>query len=216
MVVERQFQLGMNLGLPSLSFSVVLKLPASGAEEGGLGAVDGFAVDARATCPSGADARPPARGQRPWSRADVEEIVAALAGDVDEVAQQRFGGLEVGVVGLVAPGVVHGHAGFPVAAGIALRRDVLLGGFGVALVASAEAVVPDEVGMLVEQGDDLAGERGRHVWRWGIEPDDDGKVAVVGEQLLDLGDGLGVEVSGEVAVLGRVPVMVGEIVIAVL
>ena len=52
--------------------------------------------------------------------ADVEEVVAAFAGDVDEVADEGFGGLEIGVVGLEAPGVVHGHAGLPVAAGEAL------------------------------------------------------------------------------------------------
>ena len=79
-------------------------------------------------------------------RPDVEQVVAALAGDVDQVVQQGFGGLEVGVVRLVAPGVVDGHAGFPVAAGEALRGDGLLGGLGVALVAAAEAVVPDELG----------------------------------------------------------------------
>ena len=59
--------------------------------------------------------------------------------------------------------------------------------------------------MLVEQGDDLAGALGRHVSRWGVEPDDDGKFAVVGEEFFDLRDGLGVEVVGEVCRPGRGP-----------
>ena len=99
-----------------------------------MGVVDGFAVDGEPLAHlvealdfgGGDDAV--------GVGADVEEVVAALAGDVDEVAEEGFGGLEVGVVGLVAPGVVDGHAGLPVAAGVALRRDELLGGFGVAFV----------------------------------------------------------------------------------
>ena len=143
---------------------------------------------------------------------DVEKVVPSLAGDVDQVAQQGLGRLEVMVIGLIAPGVVHGHAGFPVTAGIAFRRDVLLGCFGVAFVASTEPVVPDEVGMLVEQGDDFAGQGWRHVRGRSIEPDDDGKIAVVGQQLFHLGDGLGVKVSGKVTILGRVPMMGGKVV----
>ena len=111
----------MNLGRPWLSFS-----SGEGAgrdvEEGGFGVVDGFAVDleplahlAEALGFGGGD-------DAVRVGADVEEIVAAFAGDVDEVAEEGFGGLEVGVVGFVAPGVVHGHAGLPVAAGEALRR----------------------------------------------------------------------------------------------
>ena len=46
-------------------------------------------------------------------RADVEQVVAALARDVDQVADQGAGGLPLMVVRLVAPRVVHGHAGLP-------------------------------------------------------------------------------------------------------
>ena len=184
------------------------------AEERGLGVVDRFAVDAEPLAHLAE-----AFGFRGGDvavgvGADVEEVVAALAGDVDEVAEEGFGGLEVGVVGLVAPGVVHGHAGLPVATGEALGRDVLLGRLGVAGVGAAEAVVPDEVGVLVEEGDDLAGEFGRHVFGWGVEPDDDGEVSVVGEEFFELGDGFGVEVGGEVAVLSLIPMESGGLVVA--
>ena len=47
-----------------------------------------------------------------------------------------------------------------------------------------------------------------------VEPEDGGEVAVVGEQLLDLRDGLGVEVGVEVAVLGLVPVVGDGVVVA--
>jgi hypothetical protein len=49
-------------------------------------------------------------------------------------------------------------------------------GLGVAGVGSAEAIVPDEVGVLVEEGDDVGGEGGCHVFGGGVEPDDDGEV----------------------------------------
>jgi len=146
--------------------------------------------------------------------ADVEEVVAAFTGDVDEIAEQSLGGFEVGVVGFVAPGVVHGHAGFPVAAGVALGRDELLGGLGVTLIASAEAVVPDEVGVLVEEFDNFASEFGRHVLGRRVEPDDDGEVAIVGEEFFELRNGFFVEVSSEIAILGRVPMIRRGLVVA--
>jgi hypothetical protein len=59
------------------------------------------------------------------------------------------------VIGLITPGVVHGQAGFPVATRVAFCRDVLLGRFGVALVASAEPIVPNEVGMLLSRATKL-------------------------------------------------------------
>jgi hypothetical protein len=148
-----------------------------GAEEGGLGVVDGFAVDAEPVAHLAEAVGLGGGDDAGGVGADVEEVVATLAGDVDEVAEEGLGGFEVGVVGFVAPGVVHGHAGLPVAAGVALGRDELLGGFGVALVAGAETVVPDEVGVLVEEGDDLAGEGGRHVFGGGVEPEDGGEVS---------------------------------------
>ena len=85
--------------------------------------------------------------------------------------------------------------------------NVLLRRLGVALVSAAEAVVPDEVGVLVEQGDNLRRARGRHVGGGRVEPEDGGEVSVVAEEFLDLRDGLGVQIGVEVAVLRRVPVM---------
>jgi len=50
-------------------------------------------------------------------RPDVEQIISALAGDVHEVADDGPRGFPVIIVTLEAPGVVHGHAGFPIASG---------------------------------------------------------------------------------------------------
>src|SRR5438876_177167 len=142
---------GGELGLAALILLGLAECSGGDVEERGVGVVDGLAVDGEplaylleAFDLGGGDV---ALGVG----ADVEEVVAAFAGDVDEVAEKGFGGLEVGVVGLEAPGVVHGHAGLPVAAGVALGGDELLGGLGVALVGATEAVVPDEVGVLVEE-----------------------------------------------------------------
>src|SRR6202030_1866910 len=108
--------------------------------------------------------------------------------------------------GLEAPCIVHGHAGLPVAPGEALRRDVLLRGLGVTFIGSTQTVVPDQVGVLVEKLNHLSGALGRHGLRGGIEPDDDGKLFVVFKELLDLGNGLVVEVIVEATILRGIPV----------
>lgn len=175
-------------------------------EDGGVGSVDGFAVDLHPLAYIVQTVDLGLRHDAFGVGADVEEVVAALAGDIDEVADEGLRGLEVGVEGFVSPGVVDGHAGFPIAAGVALGGDVLLGGFGVALVGSAETIVPDEVGVFVEELDDLGGALGGHHLGGCVEPDDDGVALVVFEELFDLGDGLFVEVIIEGAVLGFIPV----------
>ena len=184
-----------------------------GSEEGGFGVVDGLAIDREplAHLLESLDLRCGDDALR--IRADIQQIVAAFAGDVDQVTEEGFGGFEVGIEGFEAPGIVHGHASFPVAAGISLGWNELLRGFGVALVGSTETVVPDEIGVLVEEGDDLSCSGGRHVCRGGIEPDDGGEVAVVGEEFFELRNGLGVEVGVEVAVLCFVPVVGGWLMI---
>jgi hypothetical protein len=205
---------GNEFGLALVVFFGGAERAGLGPEESGLSVVDGFAVDGY---PFAYLLQAFDLGGGNYAvgiGTDVEQVVAAFAGDVDKIAEQGLGGFEVSVEGLVTPGVVHGHAGLPVFAGITGGGDVLLGGLGIALVASAEAVVPDEIGMLIEEFDDLSGEGGRHVLGGGIEPDDDGVVAVVGEQLLELRDALGVEIGGEVAVLGGVPVEGGGFVVA--
>ena len=68
--------------------------------------------------------------------------------------------------------------------------------------------------MLVEERDDLGGALGCHVSCGGVEPDDGREVAVVGEQLLELRDGFGVEIRVEVAVLRLVPMVGGWLVVA--
>ena len=59
-------------------------------------------------------------------RADVQQVVAALAGDVDQVADERLVGFPGVVVVAVAPGRVQRHAGLPIHAGHAGGGDVLL------------------------------------------------------------------------------------------
>jgi hypothetical protein len=196
---------GDELGFAVAAFFCVAEGAGGDVEEGGLGVVDGFAVDAEPLAHL-LEALDLGSGDNPVGiRADVEEIVAAFAGDVDEIAEEGLGGLEVGVEGFVAPGVVHGHAGLPVAARVALGGDELFGGLGIAFVGSAEAVVPNEIGVLVEDLDDLGGALGSHLAR-SVEPDDNGILLVVVEELFDLGDGFLVEVVVEAAVLRGVPV----------
>ena len=204
---------GDEFGFTVAAFFCVAESSGWDIEESGVGFIDRVAVDAEplADLLKAFNLR---RGDDAAGiRADVEKVVAAFAGDVDEVAEQGLGGLEVGVVGLVTPGVVDGHAGLPVATGIALGGDVLLGGFGVTLIASAEAVVPDEVGVLVEYLDDLGGALGGHL-SGSVEPDDDGILLVVVEEFFDLGDGFFVQVVVEATVLGLVPVTGGLVVVA--
>ena len=205
---------GGEFGLAVVAFFGGAEGSGGSIEDRWAGAVDGLAVDLHplAYLLETLDFR--LRDDAVGVGADVEEVVAALAGDVDEVAEEGLGGLEVGVEGLVTPGVVDGHAGLPVSAGEALGGDVLLGGLGVALVGSAETVVPDEVGVLVEEGDDLGGALRSHVLCRRVEPDDDRVVLVVVEELFDLGDGFLVEVVVEAAILGFIPVVVGSVAVS--
>src|SRR4029079_14998154 len=94
------------------------------------------------------------------SGADVQQVVAALRRDVDEVPDDRLRGLPVGVVRLEPPRVVHRHAAFPVHALDAVGGNLLLGSADVAGVRAvrlveafhafpprADAVVDDDVGL---------------------------------------------------------------------
>lgn len=153
-------------------------------EESRLRAIDGFAIYGQ---PFANLVKPLYLGGRDIAlrvRSDVQKIVAALACDVDEIAQQCFGGLEVRVVRLISPCVVHGHAGLPISPGIAFRGDVLFRRFGVAFVAAAKTIVPDKIRMLIEQCDDLPGECRRHVRGGSIEPNDYWEVSIVAKELL--------------------------------
>ena len=118
------------------------------------------------------------------------------------------GALPVVVVALVAPGVVHGHAGLPIAAGVAGGGDELLGRLGVALVAAAEAVVVDDAGLELEQGNQLLGALLVHVHRR-VPPEHGGELAVVGEDFLHLRHGDLVNVIVHAPLLGRVPLAAG-------
>ena len=67
--------------------------------------------------------------------------------------------------------------------------------------------------MLVKQGDDLGRALGRHIGGGSIEPDDHGKLSIIGQKFFDLRDGLAMKIVVEVPVLRLVPVMGGGVVI---
>src|ERR1039458_413090 len=86
--------------------------------------------------------------------------------------------------------------------------------FSVTLVASAETVVTDEIWVLVQQGDDLRCAVRGHVGSGRVEPDNDWKLRILGQEFFDLWNGLGVEIAVEITVLGRIPVVACGIMIA--
>jgi len=112
------------------------------------------------------------------------------------------------VVALVAPGAVHGHAGFPVAAGRAGGGDALLRRAQVARVAAAEAVVRDDARLEIEQGQQHLGPLLGHVGR--RVPPEHRELAVVREDLAHLRDGDVAKVRVHVTILSRVPVAAGR------
>src|SRR6202034_109867 len=132
-------------------------------KEGGLGVVNGLAVHAQPLAYLVQTLHLGSRDDTFGIGPNVKQVVAALAGDIDEIAEQGLGRLEIGVVRLVTPGIVHGHAGFPIAARVTLGRDVLLRCVSVALVGSSEAIVPDQIGVLIEKRDNLGRALGRHI-----------------------------------------------------
>src|SRR5262249_46608568 len=58
-------------------------------------------------------------------RSDVEQVIAALRSDVNQVAKKLLGALPMVVVALVAPRVIDRHARFPVAAGAGIGNFLL-------------------------------------------------------------------------------------------
>ena len=146
-------------------------------------------------------------------RADVEQEIAALMGDVDEVAEQGGIGLGLGVVAVVEPFVADGHAGFEVAtSGLGGGGDAAFRRVKVARVNAAEAVVDDQVRLLAERGAESGGAGVGHVGR-SVEPEHVDRPEL-GEQLADLRDGDVGEIVIHVAGLGGIPGLVvvgGEI-----
>ena len=131
-------------------------------------------------------------------RADVEQQVAALAGDLAQRMDQRAGRFEVLVGRVVAPAVVDGQAGFP----RALRRpgrDRLLGRLVVAV--ARNAIIHDDFGLQrMDQVDELARLPflGR-AFPSAVEPEQV-YFAVVGEELAHLGEH---EVDEPIPLIGR-------------
>src|SRR5271154_932153 len=82
-------------GFAVAAFFCVTEGAGGDVEEGGFGVVDGFAVDLEplAHLLEALDLGCGNDAVGVW--ADVEEVVAALAGDVDEIAEEGLGGLEV-------------------------------------------------------------------------------------------------------------------------
>src|SRR5262249_2250621 len=99
-------------------------------------------------------------------RADVQQVVASLAGDVDQGAEQRLRALPIAVVALKTPGLVHRHAGLPIAVLKTGLWDLLLGGFRVAAklgVTAKEPIVRDDRRLELEQLVQLGGPLAVHV-----------------------------------------------------
>ena len=110
------------------------------------------------------------------------------------------------VVALEPPGVIHRHAGLPVAVAESGVGDVLLGGLGVSRVGFTiagldffhihlavwshpkQAVVVDDAGLEFEQFDELRGACFVHLGR-PVPPEDDGGIAVVGQKFAHLRHG---------------------------
>ncbi len=165
--------------------------PGQRRQRAGGGAVDGLAVGVEPAAHRLETLHALGRDAAIRVGADVQQEVAALGGDVDQRAHQVAGGLEVVVGAVVAPVVVHRHAGLPVDAGQALRRDLLLGRAGSRREfhpAAPDAVVDDDVGLqgaheVVEVAAALVVPGALPL---AVEPEDvDG--AVVREQLAHLG-----------------------------
>ena len=139
---------------------------------------------------------------------DVEQEVASETDTVDEHAQQRHRALVVGVVGAVAPRVVHCHAGLPPLRFGPDNRNAQFGGVVVAV--ALDARVDNHVGVgLAEHRDDLRGVPllGR-VLPVAVEPVEVGLPGIV--ELAQLGE---VEVDEVLPAFGFVgnPVAVGPV-----
>ena len=180
--------------------------PGSGGEDAGAGAVDGLGVDLHPAADVGQPFCLVGLDLAIRHGADVEEEVAALAGDIDECADEHLAGFGIGVGLVVSPVGVDGHAGLPVDTGEALGGNFLLGSAevadgvgglaeaGHAAAVDIDAVVDDDIGLEgaaeVVEGDAALVRPGGFPLT--IEPHD-ADVAVVGEQFRDLGVEVGVE-----------------------
>src|ERR1035438_10322557 len=76
-------------------------------------------------------------------RADIQQVIAGVAGTGDQVPDDGLGRLPIVVGFLITPTVVHRHAGFP---GALLGHDALFGGGEIAL--QLIAVVDDDAALL--------------------------------------------------------------------
>ena len=158
-------------------------------------------------------------------RPDIQEEVAAFGGDVDQRADERPRVFPVVVIRLESPGVVHRHAGFPVDAREPLRRHLLLGCSEVAeidpalLIEPAQALARVAHAVVHEQG----GADPAHVVveispplvrpicdPLPVEPEHV-DLGVLGEQLLELGLHVGLDVATEVGIGVRPRVVIGEV-----
>src|SRR6202041_3478988 len=119
------------LGFALLVFFGGAEATGLGAKQGGAGSVNGLAVDGQPVADLMKALDLLGRHTAVRVGPNVQQIVATLAGNVDEIAQQRLGGFEVMVVRLESPRAIHGHARLPIASGISLRRYELLGCVGI-------------------------------------------------------------------------------------
>ena len=153
-------------------------------ERRGAGPVDGLAVDLEPLpdCLQALDAR---RRDDPFCRrADIQQVVHALRGAVDQQLDEVVDGLPVLVIVLVAPGVVDCAGGLPVAlqraGGVLIVAEAAVVADIVADAAADQALRLQRVDEVAQLGALLSGDDHRR-----IEPDQaDG--AVLCEQLPDL------------------------------
>ena len=133
---------------------------------------------------------------------EVEKEISTLADAIDEGLDEFGGGFPILVVALVAPSLVHGHAGLPIAAGETGGRNELLGGLGITWKIAAEAVVGDQSGAQRDQFGQRAGAFGGHPCR-GVPPQD---VRLVAEQdFARLGHCDVAEKIIEIPIMGGIP-----------
>ncbi len=135
-------------------------------------------------------------------RPEVEQEISALADAIDEGLDEFGGGFPILVIALVAPGLVHGHAGLPIAAGETGGGNELLGGLGIAREITSEPVVGDQSGAQRDQFGQWAGALGGHPCR-GVPPQD---VGLVTEQdFARLGHGDFTQEVIEIPIMSGVP-----------
>ena len=131
----------------------------------------------------------------------VQEVIrAAVSAELAE-AHHLFGGLPVGVEGLVAPRVVEGSGGLEEEIGLSVLGHFVVACRGIVAIAVADAGVHEAGGLVgLDHAVELVGLGGAD-GLGGVEPDE-AEVAVARQDLLDLGLDLLLKATGVVLLFG--------------